>query len=64
MLVDFGHQLMTKKYTNYQNSSSEDTKQIVKFFIIISKLHYCMLMNIIIRAGSHIILQTAYRARS
>ena len=39
MLVDFGHQLMTKKYTNYQNSSSEDTKQIVKLFIIISKLH-------------------------
>ena len=39
MLVDFGHQLMTKKYTNYQNISSEDTKQIVKLFIIISKLH-------------------------
>ena len=39
MLVDFGHQLMTKMYTNYQNSPSEDTKQIVKLFIIISKLH-------------------------
>ena len=39
MLVDFGHQLMTQKYTNHQNCSSEDTKQIVKLFIIISKLH-------------------------